>query len=44
MYELEREEEASILEGKIDPLEWRKEMDRVEQDLENIDKDIELAR
>ncbi len=33
-----------ILEGKIDPGEWKKEMERVYQDLDNIEKDIELSR
>lgn len=28
-YDLEKEEDDFILEGKIDPLEWKKEMDRV---------------
>lgn len=41
-YNFEKEEEDQILEGKIDPLEWRKEIDRVYQDLDNIDREIEL--
>lgn len=43
-YILEKEEDDQILEGKIDPIEWRKELDRVEGDLENIEKDIELGK
>ena len=41
---MEREEEEQILEGKIDPLEWKKEIDRVYADLDNIEKDIEVNR
>lgn len=44
LYNFEKEEDEEILEGKIDPLEWKKEMDRVEADLENIEKEIELNR
>ena len=36
--------DKDILEGKIDPSEWRKEMDRVYQDLDTIEKEIELNR
>lgn len=43
-YNIEKEEDDQILEGKIDPIEWKKEMDRVETDLDNIEKDIELNR
>lgn len=43
-YELEKEEDDQILEGKIDPLEWKKELDRVYQDLDNIDKEIEISK
>ncbi len=43
-YNLEKEDDDQILEGKIDPLEWKKEMDRVDVDLDNIEKDIELNR
>jgi Intra-flagellar transport protein 57 len=32
------------LEGKIDPAEWRKEQERVYQDLDNIEKDIEINK
>ena len=33
-----------ILEGKIDPAEWKKEIERTYQDLDNIEKEIELNR
>jgi len=33
-----------ILEGKIDPSEWKKEIDRMYQDLDNIEKEIELSK
>lgn len=44
--ELAREDpiDHKILEGKIDPGEWKKEMDRVYGDLDNIEKEIELNR
>ena len=44
LYELEKDEEDQILEGKIDPLDWRKEIDRVYQDLDNIEREIELNK
>ena len=43
-YQLEKEEEDQILEGKIDPIEWMKELDRVYGELDNIQKDVELNR
>lgn len=48
-YEEDEEETAEkidhqILEGKIDPAEWRKEIERVYIDLDNIEKEIELNR
>ena len=33
-----------ILEGRIDPGDWKKEMERVYLDLDNIEKEIELGR
>lgn len=33
-----------ILEGKIDPAAWKKEIDRVYGELDNIEKDIELNK
>jgi hypothetical protein len=32
------------LEGKIDPGEWKKEIERVYWELDGIEKDIELSR
>jgi len=45
--EEEEEKEAldnQILEGKIDPAEWKKEIDRVYFELDTIEKEIELNR
>jgi DNA-binding transcriptional regulator GbsR (MarR family) len=33
-----------ILEGKIDPEEWKREIDRVYSDLDLIEKEIELSK
>ena len=33
-----------IIEGKIDPGEWKKEIERVYWELDNIEKDIELNK
>lgn len=33
-----------ILEGKIDPSEWKKELERMYLDLDNIEKEIELSK
>ena len=35
-------EDQKILETRIDPLEWKQEIDRVYQDLSNLEKDIEI--
>ena len=43
-FEREKEAEEQILEGKIDPVEWMKELDRVSNELDNIQKDAELSR
>jgi len=32
------------LETKIDPLEWKQEIDRVYRDLANIEKEIEILK
>ena len=37
-------EEERILETKIDPLEWKQEIDRVYRDLVNIEKEIEVLK
>ena len=39
---MDKPEEDEIIEGKIDPQEWRRELDRVYQDLDNIEKDLQL--
>lgn len=44
LYEIDKPEEDKILETKIDPLEWKQEMDRVYRELVNIEKDIEILR
>jgi ElaB/YqjD/DUF883 family membrane-anchored ribosome-binding protein len=43
MYEVpDKAEDQKILETRIDPLEWKQEIDRVYQDLANLEKDIEI--
>ena len=37
-------EDERILETKIDPLEWKQELDRVYRDLVNIEKEIEVLK
>ena len=45
LYELHKKpEEERILETKIDPLEWKQEIDRVYRDLVNIEKEIEVLK
>lgn len=44
LYDMEKPEDDQIIEAKIDPEEWRKEVDRVYQDLDNIERDIELIK
>ena len=44
LYELDKAEEDLIIEAKVDPLEWNKELDRVYKDLVNIEKDIEILK
>lgn len=36
--------QEGVLETRIDPLEWKQEIDRVYNDLNNIEKEIEVAR
>lgn len=38
----DKAEDQKILETRIDPLEWKQEIDRVYQDLANLEKDIEI--
>jgi len=40
----EKAEEDRILETKIDPLEWKQEIDRVYKDLLNIEKEVEILK
>lgn len=43
MYDVpDKAEDQKILETRIDPLEWKQEIDRVYQDLANLEKDIEI--
>lgn len=43
MYDMEEKaEENKIIEARIDPLEWKLEIDRVYKDLNNLEKDIEI--
>jgi hypothetical protein len=44
LYTIDGDENKEILEAKIDPLEWRREIERVEVELYNIDKEIELNK
>jgi hypothetical protein len=44
LYDMDKPEDELILEGKIDPVEWKREIDRVEIDLDNIEKEVELIR
>lgn len=45
LYEIpNKPEEERILETKIDPLEWKQEIDRVYRDLVNIEKEIEVLK
>lgn len=44
LYDLDKPEEDHILEGKIDPIEWKQEIDRVYADLDNVEKDLEVIR
>ena len=44
MYQMEKNEEDQIIEGKVDPQEWKREVERVYRDLDNIERDIQLIR
>mgnify|MGYP003329494645 CR=1 FL=1 len=44
LYEMDKPEEEAIIEAKVDPLEWNKEIDRVYKDLVNIEKEIEILK
>jgi hypothetical protein len=40
----EAAEENAILEARIDPLEWKQEMDRVFKELTDVEKEVEIAK
>lgn len=40
----EAAEENAILEARIDPLEWKQELDRVYKELTNVEKEVEIAK
>ena len=45
LYEIPgKPEDERILETRIDPLEWKQELDRVYRDLVNIEKEIEVLK
>ena len=45
LYDIEaKPEDEKILETRIDPLEWKQEIDRVYTDLVNIEKEIERVQ
>lgn len=45
LYEIpNKPEDERILETRIDPLEWKQEIDRVYRDLVNIEKEIEVMK
>lgn len=45
LYDIDQKpEEEKILETRIDPLEWKQEIDRVYRDLVNIEKEIEVMK
>ena len=45
LYEMAtKPEDERILETRIDPLEWKQEIDRVYRDLVNIEKEIEVMK
>lgn len=40
----DREEENQIIETKIDPLDWKHEIDRVYRDLVKIEQEVEILK
>ena len=45
LYDIDtKPEDEKILETRIDPLEWKQEIDRVYTDLVNIEKEIEVTK
>jgi hypothetical protein len=43
-YNMEKNEDDQILMGRIDPIEWKAEIDRVYSEMINIEKDMELIK
>lgn len=41
-YETPEGLENVIIQGTAEPLEWKKELDRLQSELENIEKEVEL--
>lgn len=41
---MDKREDDQILQGHIDPFEWKKEIERVYVDLDNIEKDALLLK
>lgn len=44
VYDMAKPEDDQIMETKVDPEEWRKEVEKVYKDLDNIERDIELQK
>lgn len=44
LYEMEKPEEDQIIEGRIDPVDWKRELENQEEELDNIEKEVELIR
>lgn len=43
-FEEEETEEHKILETKVDPLEWNKELDRVYRELDKIEQEVDILK
>lgn len=41
---MDKKEDEQILEGKIDPKQWKLEVERVYKDLDNIERDLQLIK
>lgn len=41
---MEKREDDEILQAQIDPEEWKREVERVYGDLDNIEKDVQLIK
>lgn len=44
LYDMEKSDDEMIIEGKLDPNEWQRELDKVFPDLDNLEKDLEIIR